>query len=77
MPKRIDPAQCLGVIIDVQDYFLAQVDKSLRVKLKTNFKHFARLSGHFQVPILVTLERPVAHKGRLPKRSRSTWETPR
>ena len=67
MAKRIVPDQCLGAIIDVQEFFLSQVDKGLRPTLKTNTKHFARLLGHFRIPLVVTLERPVAHKGRLPK----------
>jgi nicotinamidase-related amidase len=67
MAKRIVPDQCFGALIDVQEFFLAGVDKSLRPKLKTNAKHFVRLLGYFRIPLVVTLERPVAHKGRLPK----------
>jgi hypothetical protein len=67
MAKRIIPDQCFGALIDVQEFFLSGVDKSLRPKLKTNAKHFVRLLGYFRIPLVVTLERPVAHKGRLPK----------
>jgi hypothetical protein len=67
MAKRIVPDQCFGALIDVQEFFLSGVDKSLRPKLKTNAKHFVRLLGYFRIPLVVTLERPVAHKGRLPK----------
>lgn len=67
MTRRIVPDQCLGAIIDVQEFFLSQVDKGLRARLKAGTKHFARLLDHFRIPIVVTLERPVAHKGRLPK----------
>ncbi|MGZ8321982.1 MAG: isochorismatase family protein [Rhodoplanes sp.] len=67
MTRRILPDQCFGAIIDIQDFFLSQVDKSLRPALKANGKHLARLLGHFRIPIVVTLERPIARKGRLPK----------
>ncbi len=67
MARRIAHDQCFGAIIDVQDFFLAQVDKGLRAKLKTRIKQFARLLGHFRIPLVVTLERSVAHKGGLPK----------
>jgi nicotinamidase-related amidase len=67
MAKRILPDHCLGVIIDVQEFFLQQADKRLRRKLETNTKNFARLLGYFGVPIVVTLERPVDQKGCLPK----------
>jgi len=67
MTRRIAHDQCFGAIIDVQDFFLDQVDKGLRAKLKTRIKQFARLLGYFRVPIVVTLERSVDRKGRLPK----------
>ncbi len=67
MAKRIVPDHCLGVIIDVQEFFLGQVDKRLRPKLETNIKNFVRLLGYFRVPIVVTLERPVDQKGCVPK----------
>ena len=67
MTRRIAHDQCFGAIIDVQDFFLDQVDKGLRAKLKTRIKQFARLLGHFRMPIVVTLERSIDRKGRLPK----------
>lgn len=65
--KRIVPDQCLGVIIDVQAYFLAQTSKRFRSKLIANTKNFARLLGYFRIPILVTLERSLDQKGFLPQ----------
>jgi nicotinamidase-related amidase len=65
--KRIVPDHCWGVIIDVQEFFLSQVDTRLRSRIKTNTKNFARLLGYFRVPIVITLERPVNQKGSLPK----------
>lgn len=70
MARRIIHDRCFGTLIDVQEYFLSEVDKGLRGKLKTNASHFVRLLGHFKIPLVVTLERPVARKGRLPKEIR-------
>jgi nicotinamidase-related amidase len=67
MAQRIVADRCLGVIVDVQEFFLSQTDKQLRPKIKTNMKNFARLLGYFRIPILVTLERPVDQKGSFPK----------
>jgi nicotinamidase-related amidase len=67
MAQRIVPAHCCGVIIDVQGFFLSQLDKRRRSKIRTNIKNFARLLGYFRVPIVVTLERPVDEKGSLPQ----------
>jgi isochorismate hydrolase len=63
--KRIAVDRCWGLIIDVQEFFLSQIDKSLRSKLETNVKNFARLLGYFRVPMVATLERPVDQKGAL------------
>ena len=66
-PKRIVRDQCCGVIIDVQDYFLAQVGKRLRSKLRTETPaNLVRLLGHFRITIVATLEQPVDQKGPLP-----------
>lgn len=65
--KRIASGRCCGVIVDLQGFFLAQVDKRLRSRIKTNTSNLVRLLSHFQIPIVVTLERPVELKGSLPK----------
>jgi nicotinamidase-related amidase len=67
MAKRILPDHCCGLIIDLQKFFLSQVSMRLRSTIKTNTKNFVRLLGHFGIPIVVTLERPVAQKGSLPQ----------
>jgi len=64
--KRIAVDRCWGLIIDVQEFFLSQIDTSLRSKLETNIENFARLLGYFRVPMVATLERPVDQKGALP-----------
>jgi nicotinamidase-related amidase len=65
--KRIAPDRCCGVIVDLQEFFLSQVDKRLASRIKTNTANLVRLLGYFQIPIVVTIERPVARKGYLPK----------
>jgi nicotinamidase-related amidase len=70
MAKRIVSGDCWGLIIDVQDFFLSQLDKRIRSKIETNVKNFARLLGYFSVPVIATLERPVDEKGSLPEEIR-------
>jgi nicotinamidase-related amidase len=65
--KRVVRAQCCGALIDVQRFFLSQVDKRWRSKLVTNTKNFVRLLDYFHIPLIVTIERPVEQKGVLPK----------
>lgn len=65
--KRIVPDRCCAVIVDLQGFFLSQVDKRLGFRIKTNTGNLVRLLTHFRVPIVVTLERPVELKGSLPK----------
>jgi nicotinamidase-related amidase len=65
--KRIVSDQCCGVVIDLQGFFLAQVDKRLRARIKTNTGNLVRLLNYFKMPIVVTLERPIDGKGTLPK----------
>ena len=65
--KRIVSKRCCGVLVDLQGFFLAQVDKRLRARIKTNTSDLVRLLNYFQIPIVVTLERPVDSKGSLPK----------
>jgi nicotinamidase-related amidase len=76
MTKRIIRDHCWGVIIDVQEFVLSQVDKGLRCKIETNTEYFARLLGYFRVPILVTLEKPVDQKGSMPKAIRKHLSAP-
>src|ERR1700745_145645 len=64
--KRSAVDRCWGLIIDVQEFFLSQIDKRLRSKLETNIKSFARLVGYFRIPMVATLERPIDQKGALP-----------
>jgi nicotinamidase-related amidase len=69
MAKRIVSDRCFGAVIDVQDFFLAQLgNRTLRTRIEANLLSFARLLGYFRIPIVATLERPVSRKGRLPQR---------
>jgi nicotinamidase-related amidase len=65
--RRVVVDESCGVIIDVQEFFLSQIDKHARSRIKSNTKSFARLLGYFNIPILVTLERSIDDKGALPK----------
>jgi nicotinamidase-related amidase len=65
--KRLVPEHCCGVIVDVQEFFLSQVDKRLRSRIEANTRNLVRLLGHFRIPTIVTLERPVDRKGSLPQ----------
>jgi len=67
MPKRIVADQSCGIIIDVQESFLSQLDGRERSKIIGRTRRFARLLDQFKVPIVVTLERPVNEKGSLPQ----------
>ena len=76
MVKRIVPDRCWGAVIDVQDFFLAQLgNRTRRARIETNLIGFARLLGYFRIPIIATLERPVFRKGRLPERLSKLGET--
>ena len=67
MTKRVIAENCAGAIIDVQDFFLAQIDgPDARANMETNLANFARLLAYFRIPIVATLERPVERKGALP-----------
>lgn len=67
MAKCILPDRCCGLIIDVQKFFLSQVDSRLRAGIVANTKNLVRLLNHFRIPLVVTLERPTEKKGGLPR----------
>ena len=65
--KRIVPERCCAVIVDLQSFFLAQIDSRLRARIKTNTANMVRLLNAFGIPLVVTLERPLDVKGTLPR----------
>jgi nicotinamidase-related amidase len=67
MAKRLDADHCCGLIVDVQDYFLSQIDGYRRSQILLNTKDFARLLGLFRIPVVATLEKPVETNGALPQ----------
>ena len=67
MVKRIVADQCCGLIVDVQGFFLSQLDARARAGVEANTANFARLLGYFRIPLVVTLERPVDMKEGLPE----------
>ena len=64
MVKRIVADQCCGLIVDVQGFFLSQLDVRSRAGIEGNTANFVRLLGYFRIPLVVTLERPVDMKER-------------
>jgi nicotinamidase-related amidase len=64
--KRIVPEQCVGILIDVQPFFVKQLSWSRRRTIKTNSANLFRLFRYFKIPLVATLERPVEDKGSLP-----------
>ena len=68
MVQRIVVESCAGAVIDVQDFFLAQIEgEEARGRMEANLVNFARLLNYFRIPIIATLERPVRGKGPLPR----------
>lgn len=65
--KRIVPERCCAVIVDLQGFFLAQIDARPRARIKTNTANLVRLVNAFGIPLVVTLERPIGAKGALPR----------
>lgn len=76
MTKRIVADRCWGAVIDVQDFFLAQLaNPAQRTRIETNLLYFARLLAYFRIPLVATLERPVHRKGRVPERLEQLGES--
>jgi nicotinamidase-related amidase len=67
MVKRIVADRCCGIVVDVQGFFLSQLDARARAGIEANTANFVRLLGYFRIPLLVTLERPVDMKEGLPE----------
>lgn len=67
MTKRIDVKQCCGIIIDVQSFFLSQINNRQRALILANTSNFIRLVDYFRIPLVVTLEKPLFQKGALPE----------
>jgi nicotinamidase-related amidase len=67
MVKRVISDQCCGLIVDLQVFFLSQLDGRARAFIEANTANLIRLLGHFRIPLVATLERPLAMKGGLPE----------
>ncbi|MGZ3721464.1 MAG: isochorismatase family protein [Bdellovibrionales bacterium] len=66
MTKRIEIEKCSGAVIDVQEYFLAQLEAGVRQKIESGTADFAALLSYLQIPLTFTIERPIAAKGQVP-----------
>ena len=67
VPKRLLIDQCCGVLLDIQDYFLDQLNTRRRNKIVRDTTNFARLLGYYRIPVVVTSEQPIDQKGSLPR----------
>jgi nicotinamidase-related amidase len=67
MVKRIVADRCCAIVVDVQGFFLSQLDARARSAVEANTANFVRLLGYFRIPFVVTLERPVDMKEGLPE----------
>jgi hypothetical protein len=54
------------VVVDVQEFFLCELDPSRRKSIEAGTEALSRLLGVLKAPLLFTLERPVPVKGALP-----------
>ena len=72
MIKRLRAEHCVGIVVDVQEFFLRRLAKPLRERIETGTAHFANLLGRLHIPVLATVERPIAEKGKLPKAIKAT-----
>ncbi len=69
--KRIVASRCCAAIVDIQEFFIRQADRRIRPKIKADTRNFARLLRYFRIPVIVTIERPIAQKGGVPMEIRS------
>lgn len=67
MAKRLEIETCAGILIDVQEYFLAQIEAGERRRIETYTARFAKLLTYLRIPILCTVERPLQVKGGIPQ----------
>jgi nicotinamidase-related amidase len=63
--KRLKLNDCLGLIVDVQKFFLDQLSDPKQMAMEEGTVNAANFLRHLQIPTLFTLERPLAEKGGL------------
>src|SRR5262245_54975539 len=67
MSKRIILNQCCGVIINVQEFYLAQLEPGRRAQVEMNAMGLAKMLKYLRTPLIDTIERPAERKGGLPE----------
>lgn len=67
MAKRLEIETCAGILIDVQEYFLEQIDAAERRRIELYTTHLVNLLTYLRIPILCTIERPLKTKGAIPQ----------
>jgi nicotinamidase-related amidase len=65
--RQLAPESCCGIIVDVQDFFLSLIGGRRQLEIKANTANLVRLLRYFDIPLVVTLEKPVEQKGIIPK----------
>ena len=66
MTERISRDQCCGLLVDVQEFFLKSLSSSSRAEIERHTAAFTLLFRYLRLPLVATVERPLAHKGGLP-----------
>lgn len=63
---RIRIGEACGVLIDVQEFFLAELAAGVRKGVEDSAAKFLKLCAWLKLPVLATVERPIDQKGSLP-----------
>jgi nicotinamidase-related amidase len=66
-PGRISADHSFAVIVDLQQSFLTKLDENQSSRLLYATKDFARLASLLQIPIVLTLEKPIEENGSVPQ----------
>src|SRR5688572_21521452 len=74
MTKRVCADTCIGVLVDVQEYFLSHLRTEQQIKIKSGIHRFVNLCKALKIPVVATVERPLKMKGILPEPIRQSVE---
>lgn len=71
MIKRVSIENSCGILVDVQEFFLAALPREERARVERATAGFTALLHHLRVPVLATIERPIDKKGGLAECARA------
>lgn len=66
MIKRIDRNLCIGIVVDVQEFFLNQLEPKVRARIEARTADMVSLLSYLRMPLVFTVERPLDSKGGIP-----------